>query len=455
MEANVEFPSLHSDFEDRLTDGLREFFGKLYETFSRGEAGQTPDTAVWLKEFIMRKTLPGLPRLFGFDEEYRDPEPRLFAAQAYAYYMRFCGLAIDLIDRYDAVSRSLSKDELSAMLEHCIFRDRPGELAADGLAFGYNVPWHMKKTLLFRCGHIFDNVFKYETLYDAARDCLNHLQDTHIITAEELEGAKNHGLPNPDNADFGEIFNEDKLGKNGVFGMSRLFGRCVLKYSDSQSGDGKYRLWVTARPVFINCTYKEGRGFSPLQAEDGQTGGEPFCDSRDNFLIDFSDFRGGRDKGEASLSGLFERAHVQKNGGWERRVSAVYDCEVVVKNKSGLPLKCYELTKEQMQLMLLMYYLITENIIAPENAIELLKDTAETEPAETDPAKTDPAETEPAEIFKIMNDAGYFDIGSLERKNLPKLDRETYSGDDTFKEFLRSLPEVIQNALKNANLTEA
>ena len=232
----LEWSKLHILIKDKVEDELYQFFESLYKLYSLQFNKKTKhmitDIACKVRQIILEKSKMG-NKLFGFDNEKQNLDIHLIQVQAYIYYMRYCNLAIDLLEKYE----DKSKVNSTSVLSHYIFNDNLEEIRFDGLGSYYKINWIKSNTNLYRC---FDGCTggrnKEKEFSKIIQKCFEHISGS---------------------------FSETQY-----LSFSKSFGRVMSKYYNPQTS--KYNIEIIDNSP-INCILVEDKWITLQEYQDCQT----------------------------------------------------------------------------------------------------------------------------------------------------------------------------------------
>lgn len=313
----LEWSKLHILIKDKVEDDLYQFFESLHELYSlqfnKKTKNMVTDIACKVRQIILEKSQIG-NKLFGFDNEKQNLDIHLIQVQAYIYYMRYCNLAIDLLEKYE----NRANVNITSVLSHYIFNDKLEEVRFDGLGSYYKIHWIKSNTNLYRC-------------YDGCTGRGNKEKQFSKIIQKCFEH-------------IGGSFNETQY-----LSFSKSFERVMSKYYNRQKL--KYNIEIIKNSP-INCILVEDRWITLQEYQDYQK-------DYTNFSIDFSDFYNDRgDKGkEASLKELYEKV-CGENSWRDSAIGSIYDQEVILHSSDNLAIQRYYINELEFIIMMVAYSII-------------------------------------------------------------------------------------------------
>ncbi|MEG2290541.1 MAG: hypothetical protein RSA29_15860 [Clostridium sp.] len=317
----LEWSKLHILIKDRLEDDLYQFFESLYQIyalqFNNKTKARIVDIACKLRQVVLEKSNKE-SKLFGFNNEKQNLDIYLIQVQAYIYYMRYCNLAINLLEKY----QDNAEVNITSVLSHYIFNDNLQEIRFDGLGSYYKIYWIKNKANLYRCYDGCNGGKKREKGFgEIIRKCFEHI--------------------------------DGKYEETQYLSFSKSFGRDMVKYYNPQINKQitKYNIEIIENAP-INSVLVEDKWVTLQEYQDCQT-------DYINFSIDFSDFYNGRgDSGkEASLKELYEKVYSGKS--WRDNViGSIYDQEVILYNSNDLVIQRYFLNELEFIIMMVAYLIM-------------------------------------------------------------------------------------------------
>lgn len=324
-----EWSKLHVIFKDKINEDLYNFFENLYKLYSLHIDTKTKDEAIYIANHIRKYVIDESKmdkKLFDFNTDRQELDIYLLQVQCYIYYMRYCYLAKDLLNKY--------KDEcvdISIVLKHYIFNDELEEIKTDGLGSYYNIYWIKSKHNLYHCDDGCTGGEKKETSFkEIIKNCLSHI-----------------------NGNYSSI---------NYLSFSKTFGRVMMKYFDPYKNNGKITI-IKGAP--INCFFVKDQDenqnenlkqITIQEYQENQAGYE-------NFSIDFSDFYNGRDGNNENESASFKELCKKSDERYSpTKVGSIYDQEVIVCNKKNLEIEEYNLTEADFIIMMIVYNIKLNNL---------------------------------------------------------------------------------------------
>lgn len=298
----IAWSEIHILLKDKIEAELYDFLEELFITYSLDYNNENREkmliSAQNIRNYVLEKSKLET-KLFGFKNEKQDINMYLFQVQAFIYYVRYCYLAFDLINKYG------NYKGITKILLHYMFNDELEEVKFDGLGSYYNIYWLKHNRNLYRCndGCCGNETIKEKNFTEIVHSCFEHIGG--------------------------------KYKEKNYLSFSKSFGRVMLKYFNPAKK--KFNIEI-CKNAPVNCLITTNNNEFTIQEY------KDIKNEIQNFSIDFSDFYNGRGDGgrEASLIALCEKVNNTTLG--REKIGCIYDKEVIFANYIGLNVIKYNLS---------------------------------------------------------------------------------------------------------------